>query len=436
VVPLCSLLPAPGGATLELDAAERAKWLARAQALASRGHRVLALASRSLPDPASFRYEELTLLGLVAILDPPRPGVREAIDACQEAGIRVVMVTGDHGGTAWHIAEAVGLIEPDAGDPVSFLDARTLPPLADLAEAETRAVLRTPVIARATPRQKLELIALFQRHGAVVAMTGDGVNDAPALKKADIGVAMGRRGTQVAREAAAMVLQDDEFGTIVAAVAQGRAIFANIRKFVLYLLSCNVSEILAVAAASLAQGPLPLLPLQILFLNLVTDVFPALALGVGEGSPALMREPPRHRDEPLLARRHWLRIFGLGSVIAGAVLGALLVAVAVLDKPAREATTISFLTLALAQLWHVFSMRERGSGFLRNEITRNRWVWAALALCVALVGVAVHWEPLARVLSVASPGVDGWGVALGMSFLPLLAGQLGLVARERRFRTV
>jgi Ca2+-transporting ATPase len=319
---------------------------------------------------------------------------------------------------------------------VSFLDARTLPPLADLAEAEARAVLRTPVIARATPRQKLELIALFQRHGAVVAMTGDGVNDAPALKKADIGVAMGRRGTQVAREAAAMVLQDDEFGTIVAAVAQGRAIFANIRKFVLYLLSCNVSEILAVAAASLAQGPLPLLRLQFLFLNIVTDVFPALALGVGEGSPALMREPPRHRDEPLLARRHWLRIFGLGSVIALAVLGALLVAVAVLDKPAREATTISFLTLALAQLWHVFSMRERGSGFLRNEITRNRWVWAALALCVALVGVAVHWEPLARVLSVASPGVDGWGVALGMSFLPLLAGQLGLVARERRFRTV
>ena len=435
VVPDCSRLPSSGGAAPELDAAGRAKWLERARGLAAEGHRVLALASRTLPGADAFRFEELTLLGLVAILDPPRAGVREAIDACQAAGIRVVMVTGDHGGTAWHMAEAVGLLEPGAGDPAGFLDARALPPLDGLSEAEASAVLRAPVIARATPSQKLELIALYQRHGAVVAMTGDGVNDAPALRKADIGVAMGRRGTQVAREAAAMVLQDDELGTIVAAVAQGRAIFANLRKFVLYLLSCNVSEVLAVAAASIAQGPLPLLPLQILFLNLVTDVFPALALGVGEGAPTLMREPPRHRDEPLLARRHWLRIFGLGATIALAVLGALGLAGVLLGKPAAEATTISFLTLALAQLWHVFSMRERGSGLFRNDITRNPWVWGALALCLALVSLAIHWEPLALVLSVSAPGIDGWSLALGMSLLPLLVGQLGLVARERRGRT-
>jgi Ca2+-transporting ATPase len=397
--------------------------------MASRGQRVLALAKRSQRDPAAFRYEDLTLLGLVGLLDPPRAGVRRAIEACRAAGIRVVMVTGDHGGTAWHVAAATGLIEPSDGEPVSFLDARTVSSFERLDDREAREVLRTPIVARATPRQKLELLSLFQRHGAVVAMTGDGVNDAPALKKADIGVAMGQRGTQVAREAADVVLLDDELGTIVTAVAQGRAIFTNIRKFVLYLLSCNVSEIVAVAAVSLAQGPLPVLPLQILFLNLVTDVFPALALGVGEGSPALLLDPPRRADEPLLARRHWARIFVLGSIIALSVLGALALAVTVLGKSGREATTISFLTLALAQLWHVFSMREPGSAWWRNEITANPWIWGALLLCLALIGLAVYWPPLATVLAVADPGADGWGLGLGMSAIPLLAGQLGLARR-------
>jgi Ca2+-transporting ATPase len=427
VLPACSLLPGGGDGLRELDAAGRAEWLARAQALASRGHRVLALASATLRDADEFHFEELVFLGLVGILDPPRVGVREAIDACQSAGIRVVMVTGDHAGTAQHIAAAVGL--SDEGNPSPPVDARELPPADELSEAQVRCLLRARVIARATPRQKLELIALFQRHGAVVAMTGDGVNDAPALKKADIGIAMGRRGTQVAREAADMVLQDDDLGTIVAAVAQGRAIFANIRKFVLYLLSCNVSEILAVAAASLVHGPLPLLPLQILFLNLVTDVFPALALGVGEGSRSLMRESPRQRDEPLIARRHWLRIFGLGSAIALSVLGALLLAVVGLGKSGREATTISFLTLALAQLWHVFSMRDSRSGLLRNEVTRNGWVWCAILLCLGLVAAAMLWPPLASVLGVVPAGLDGLGLAAGMSLLPLLVGQLGLLAR-------
>jgi Ca2+-transporting ATPase len=434
VIPLCRQLPSQEGGTREFDAEEQTKWLERVAEMAARGQRVLAFASRTLSDASAFAYEDLTFLGLIGLLDPPRAGVREAIDACQAAGIRVVMVTGDHGGTAWHIAAATGLIEPAEDDPVSFLDARSIPSFDDLSEEEEYGVLRTAVIARAAPKQKLELISLFQRHGAVVAMTGDGVNDAPALKKADIGVAMGIRGTQVAREAADMVLQDDELGTIVAAVAQGRAIFANIRKFVLYLMSCNVSEVLAVAAASLVQGPLPLMPLQILFLNLVTDVFPALALGVGEGSPTLMRDPPRPSEESLIARRHWVRIFRLGAVIAVAVLVALVVATAVLGKSGHQATTISFLTLALAQLWHVFSMREGGSGWWRNEITRNRWIWGALALCLALIGIAVHWEPLATVLSIAAPGRDGWALAIGMSLVPLAIGQLGLAIRDRRSR--
>jgi Ca2+-transporting ATPase len=432
IIRICAGSAGPGDPSPGFDARTQAKWLERADQMAFRGQRVLALATRTFADPSAFAYEKMTFLGLVGLLDPPRVGVRAAIDACRAAGIRVVMVTGDHGGTAWHIATATGVIEPNEGAAVSFLDARTIPSFDGLSEGEARAVLQAPVIARATPVQKLELIALFQRDGAVVAMTGDGVNDAPALKKADIGVAMGKRGTQVAREAADMVLLDDELGTIVAAVAQGRAIFANIRKFVLYLMSCNVSEILAVALSSLAQGPLPLMPMQILFLNLVTDVFPALALGVGEGSPALMREPPRHSDEPLVARRHWLRIFGFGAVIAAAVLGALLLAVAVQNKSGREATTISFLTLALAQLWHVFSMRETRSRWWRNEVTRNPWVWGALLLCVVLLGVAVYWPPVATALSVANPGADGWALALAMSLLPLAVGQISLGIRGRK----
>jgi Ca2+-transporting ATPase len=413
-----------------LEDADRASWLKLADEMAASGERVLALATAEIGSPEAFDFQGLVLLGLVGFFDPPRERVRAAVDACQDAGIRVVMVTGDHGATAWTVAGAVGLIDTRPGDPVSFVDGRTLPELGTLSESEARTLLEAPVIARATPRQKLDLIGLHQRSGAVVAMTGDGVNDAPALKKADIGIAMGLRGTQVAREAADMVLQDDEIGTIVEAVAQGRAIFANIRKFVVYLMSCNVSEIFAVALGVLAQGPLPLLPLQILFLNLVTDVFPALALGVCEGSPALMREPPRDPREPILARRHWRSIFVLGGVIAISVLAALGLAVLWLEKPAREATTISFLTLAMAQLWHVFTMRNPRSGWVRNEVTRNPWIWGALALCLALLVGAVYGPGIAGILTLADPGIAGWTLALALSLVPFVVGQSTLVKRS------
>ncbi len=427
----CARVRTPDGMRPLADA-DRHAWRELADEMAASGERVLALATARIGSPAAFDFEELVLLGLVGLFDPPRERVRAAIDACQEAGIRVAMVTGDHGATAWTVASAVGLIDPRPGDPVTFVDARTLPALAKLSEAEARELLDASVIARATPRQKLELIDLHQRHGAVVAMTGDGVNDAPALRKADIGVAMGKRGTQVAREAADMVLRDDELGTIVTAVAQGRAIFGNIRKFVVYLMSCNVSEIFAVGFGSLVQGPLPILPLQILFLNLVTDVFPALALGVCEGSPASMREPPRDPRESVLVRSHWRTIFRVGGVIALSVLGALATSVLQLEQSGRQATTTAFLTLALAQLWHVFNMRDPGSGWIRNEITRNPWVWGALALCVALLLLAVYWPPLARILSAADPGASGWAVAVAFSLLPLVAGQLSLLPRRTR----
>jgi Ca2+-transporting ATPase len=296
--------------------------------------------------------------------------------------------------------------------------------VAALSETERERLLQMRVFARVSPRQKLDLIALYQSAGAVVAMTGDGVNDAPALRQADIGIAMGQRGSQVAREAADVVLQDDAFETIVVAIAQGRIIFSNIRKFILYLLSCNLSEIMIVGLASLSGMPLPILPLQILYLNLVTDVFPAFALGAGEGEKNVMDGPPRDPGESLLPVRHWVAIAAYGTTITIATLTAFVMAIEVLGLGGTPAVTISFLTLALAQLWHVFNMRNRHSQLLLNEITRNRYVWAALILCMGLILAAVNLPGLSGVLGLSAPPLAGWGLALGLSFLPLILGQI------------
>ena len=255
----------------KLSAKARADWLRHAASLAEEGLRVLALAEKTIPLQASPSYENLTFLGLVGFRDPPRIDVREAIANCRQAGIRVVMVTGDHAVTARKIAESLDIAEPGS---CIVIEGRELKPLGALGENERKRVLEAQVFARVTPAQKLDLVRLYQAAGAVVAMTGDGVNDAPALQKADIGVAMGLRGTEVAREAADIVLRDDAFGSIVAAIREGRVIFGNLRRFLIYLLSCNISEVMVVALAVVAALPLPLLPLQILFLNLITDVLP------------------------------------------------------------------------------------------------------------------------------------------------------------------
>jgi len=414
---------------VELSDAEREAWLQRNAALAADGLRVIALASNASPDAPDDLYANLGLVGLVGLLDPPRGDVRGSIEACREAGIRVVMVTGDQPATARNVAAAVGLVESDDARVVHGAELR---PVEDLDETELARLRSISIFARVDPEQKLDIIDLHQSANEVVAMTGDGVNDAPALKKADIGVAMGRRGTQVAREAADMVLKDDAFASIVAAVRHGRVIFGNIRKFALYLLSCNTSEVLVVGLATAASAPLPLLPLQILFLNLVTDVFPALALGVGPGDPSVMRARPRPADEPILTRRHWLGIVGHGIVITVAVLGAFALAFVWLGLDERRAVTVSFLSLAFAQLWHVFNMRSPGSRLGRDDVTRNPFIWGALLLCSALLLAAVGLPALNAALDLANPGARGWALALGASLLPLIVGQVALARRRLR----
>jgi len=410
---------APAGER-DLDDAEREAWQEQNARMAREGLRVLAVATKVVDDPDEAPYEDLTFLGLIGLLDPPREEVRPAIEAALGAGVRVVMVTGDQPATARNVAQAVGLVEDQDAEAIHGAD---LEEPDRLTPEERQRVLQAPIFARVSPKQKLDLIAAHQDEGYVVAMTGDGVNDAPALKKADIGVAMGQRGTQVAREAADMVLRDDAFSTIVVAIEQGRAIFGNIRKFVLYLLSCNVAEVMIVALASMVNAPLPIQPLQILFLNLVTDVFPALALGMGKGDPTVMDRPPRDPQEPIMTRHHWLEVGGYGLAITISVLGGFALALTRLGMNEARAVTLSFLSLALAQLWHVFNMRDRGTHLIRNDITRNLYVWGALVLCVALLLVAVYVPGLARLLGVVDPGTGGWALALGMSLVPLVIGQ-------------
>jgi Ca2+-transporting ATPase len=307
-----------------------------------------------------------------------------------------------------------------------------LPAPEHLSEEQQRQVLETGIFARVSPEQKLQLMTMFQARGDVVAMTGDGINDAPALKKADIGVAMGRRGTDAARQAADMVLKDDAFGSIVAAVEQGRVIFGNIRKSVMFMLSTNVAEILAVTFAAITHLPLPLRPLQILFLNVITDVFPALALGVGQGDSEVMDRPPRNAKEPLLARSHWTAIGGWSTLIAACVLGALAVAIFALEMDSLHAVTVSFLTLAFAKLWFVFNLRDPGSRLVANDVARNPWVWGAIALCVALLLAAVYVPFLSAVLKTYPLGWAGWLTLLAISLVPVLVGQVIRQIQRRR----
>lgn len=399
----------------------RKQWRDRCQQMASEGLRVLAVAYKGADHRDQDPYENLVWLGLVGLLDPPRLSVKEAIQDCHRAGIRVLMLTGDQSVTARKIGIDVGLI---AEENAKVEQGKVLKAIDQLSPSEQQKLLQVPIFARVTPEQKLNLIKLHQSHHAIIAMTGDGINDAPALKKADIGIAMGKRGTQVAKESADMVLQDDSFATIVVAISQGRTIFDNIRKFTLYLLSGNVGEIIAVAIASFLGAPLPLLPLQILFLNAVNDVFPALALGAGEGNWNVMQRPPRNPQEALLTPYYWAMIGVYGAIIAATVLGIFAIALQVLMLPQEQAVTLSFLTLAFARLWHVFNMRDADSSFIRNEITVNPYIWGALAICTALLLFGTYTPGISTVLDLVNPGLKGWGLIFSGSLIPVVIGQI------------
>jgi len=403
---------------------EKNKWLKQSEKLAENGLRLLAVADKKVKNKETEPYEDLRFLGLIGLLDPAREDVGPSISECQSAGIRVIMVTGDQAPTASAIAKETGITEEE--DP-TVVHGKDLKDPDKIADSERERMIGTNIFARVSPTQKMHLIKMMQKEDNVVAMTGDGINDTPALKKADIGVAMGQRGTDAARQISDMVLLDDAFKTIVSAVRYGRIIFENIRKAVMFMLCTNVAEILAVTIATIIGGflffPLPLLPLQILYLNVITDVFPALALGMGKGEPGIMNQQPHRKNEPVLTKSHWLSIAGWSFIISVCVLAALALAIYRFGFDQEQAVTISFLTLAFGKLWFVFNLRSPGSRFISNEIIKNRYVAGSILLCIVLLLAAVYLPGLSDVLGTRDPGQTGWFLLLGMSLVPFVIGQ-------------
>ncbi len=414
----------------ELDDEGREAWLERNREMARDGLRVLALARATSERGQEDPYTDLELLGLVGLLDPPRESTKQAVAACRRAGVRVVMVTGDQEETARAIAEELDLefVDEDGDGRLDVIHGADLPPAEEWDDDTRDRLARAVVFARLEPAQKLDLIQLSRERGEIVAMTGDGVNDAPALEAADIGIAMGGRGTQVARDAADIILEDDAFESIVTAIREGRTVFENIRRFVVYLLSGNLGEILAVMLAALAGSALPLLPLQILFINLVSDVFPAAALGVVPGDDTSLDRPPRDPDTPILDRRRWIETGLWAVLIGGMTLATFAYALGPGGLETDAAVTVSFIAFVVARMVHVFNMRSPRSAMFSNRIVRSAAVWASLVVSGALLLLGIYVPPVADALGVVAPTAAMWTMSLVGGLAVLVVGQLALLA--------
>ncbi len=419
-----------GNTVTNLSNQESEKILSRAEALSSSGLRVLAFSYRMFAEMPSGDYlQDLVYVGMVGFLDPPRMDIKGAISACHSAGIKIAMITGDHPMTALNIAKKVGIT---AMDDNKVIVGSELPEMEVLGEEWIQRILSTSVFARTTPKQKLEIVDVYQKAGFIVAMTGDGVNDAPALKKADVGIAMGLRGTQVAKETASIVLKDDSFTSISQAVAHGREIFQNIQRFVIYLVSCNLSEIFIVTLLGfLAQGSM-LFPLQILFLNMVTDIFPALALGLGKGDSTIMHRPPRDPKLDIVSNRNWIVIMIYALMMTGSVLLAIFLCRIYVNPDVRVVNNVAFLTLASSQLFHVFNMSSLHSGMLVNEVTKNRFVWISLLICFFLIAVVYLFPQSRDALNLAMIPFRAWLISGLASMLPLILVQVYKLLVEKR----
>jgi Ca2+-transporting ATPase len=411
----------------------RQKWKDANEQLASVAFRVLGLAYRDLDEG----YEEadlsrdLTFVGLVGMSDPLREEAKAAIATCREAGIRTVMITGDQQSTAAEIANQLGIDVDQNGERLRIVHGSELEGLDD--EGWKNAVADAAVFARVSPENKLQIVEALQRQGHIVAMTGDGVNDAPALKKADIGIAMGIKGTEVAKENADMVITDDNFASIVGAVEQGRIIYGNILRFIHYLLSCNFSEILTVFIALMIGWPLPLVALQILWLNLVTDIFPAFALALEPSAPNVMKRPPRDPKESLLPWPFIILIVWQGLLLTSVTLIAFGIGMRWHGDDGdglRRATTMAFMTLALSQVFHVFNARSQTRSAFTDRLFTNAWLWGAVGMCLVLQAAAVYVPLLQRVLRTVPPTIQEWGVIGICSLLPVIVVELVKLAQR------
>jgi P-type Ca2+ transporter type 2C len=396
-------------AASDLDEGRREAISAANVKLAGRGLRVLAVAEKTTAKADENPDGGFHFLGLVGMLDPPRPGVLEAIATARRAGIRLIMLTGDQADTARSVARALHMTD---GEP------RTAHATELAGDDSLRLVAETDVFARVSPEDKYRIVEALQNDGEIVAVTGDGVNDAPALKKSDVGVAMGQRGTDVAKEAADIVLADDDFSTIIAAIEGGRAIYANIVKFVHAMFSHNLSEVLTVFIAILLGWPLPLLPLQILWINLVTDIFPGFALALEPPSRDIMEKPPRAPEEPLMSKRFLAMIAWQGGMLAAIVLAAYWWALEQYG-PGDHARTMALLALVSVQIAQMFNCRSQTRSALEGVFS-NPHLWFATATVIGLQAGALHIAPLRRLLHLVPPTGCDWIVLAGCIILPLV----------------
>jgi len=401
----------------EISETFKKEWLDKYQELSDKGLKVIAFAYRTenlkhvdtLKKKENFA-ENLVFSGFISFIDPAKEDVKHAIDKCQTAGIKIVMVTGDHPGTAKNVAEKVELSDNDEYNVIKGSGI----------EEHKGEVYDSNIFARVDPKQKFSIVEKFKDQGEITAMTGDGVNDAPALKKADIGIAMGKRGTQIAQDVADMILKEDSFPSIVDAVEEGRIIFGNIRKFIVYQLSYHLAEILIIAGIGFSLFYLPLLPLQLLFLNLLSDVFPALALGLGKGDKTIMRQSPKDPKEPIISKRNWMAMGVYGVIISVVVIGAYLLVMFGFNESKEVANTVAFFGLALSQLIHVFNMREHEEHIFNNQVVKNKYIWMALGICIVLLLAAYFVPVLNNVLSFETLSVTHWIIVAGSSLFTFL----------------
>ncbi|MFA5389045.1 MAG: calcium-translocating P-type ATPase, SERCA-type [Candidatus Omnitrophota bacterium] len=407
----------------KLEEKDKKAILAMNEKLASQAMRVLAIGYRNMDSvPESYNAEaiekDLVFLGLVAMIDPAREEVKGAIRKCDTAGIKTVMITGDHKNTAIAIAKELGFFRSDS---VALTGAE----LDKLSDDELYARIENiPVYARVSPEHKLRIVKAWRRQGDVVAMTGDGVNDAPAVKEADIGVSMGITGTDVTKEVSDMVITDDNFASIVSAVEEGRGIYDNIKKFIHYLLSCNVGEILVMFVSSLVGFPAPLLPIQILWVNLVTDGLPALALGVDPVDKQIMDRPPRKQNEPVVTKANIFLMFWQGSFIALCSLLAFSFVLFVEKEGIGRARTAAFIVLACSQLFHSFNCRSNNVSIFKLGFLTNKKLILAVLVSFSLQMLVVYQPFLQTVFKTEALGAFDWFLVVIISSFPLWAMEI------------
>jgi len=429
LVSLCTQILKPDGTIAPISQEDVQEILDNNRAMAGKALRVLALAFKPVDKvPESPTPEEterdLVFSGLIGMIDPPRPEAIEAVKVCKEAGIRVVMITGDYKDTAAAIAGDLGIIEQ--GDPVL-----TGTELNKLSEEEIReAAAKTNVFARVSPEHKVGIVQALKDRGAIVAMTGDGVNDAPALKRADIGVAMGITGTDVTKETADMVVTDDNFASIVAAVEEGRVIYNNIRKFVFFLLSCNMAEILIIFVAMLLGWPIPLLPIHLLWINLITDAFPALALGMEKKEPNIMQVPPRDPNEPIINRDMRTSIIIQSSVLTFAVLASFYFAWKQYNN-VDVARTYAFVTIVVAELLRAYTTRSERYTLLRIGVFSNPSMNLATVVSLFMLLIVMLVPALEELFNLEPFRLADWETVLAFALLPFLSGEISKMFKGR-----